>query len=230
KSSVVEAIFDLIKFVPESKEDALSHLCEFIEDCEFTKLAVRILHLLGMEGPKTANPTKYIRYIYNRVVLENAIVRASAVTALAKFGVGQQDPDVKRSVNVLLTRCLDDTDDEVRDRAALNLRLMKEDDDMASKFVRNDSMFSLPVLEHQLVMYVTADSSAAFSQPFDLGSVPVVTREQSLAEDRTKKLTTATPTLKAPSAGPKPAAARGSAEAAASASAAAQKYAQQLQA
>lgn len=93
-----------------------------------------------------------------------------------------------------------------------------------------DSMFSLPVLEHQLVMYVTADSSAAFSQPFDLGSVPVVTREQSLAEDRTKKLTTATPTLKAPSAGPKPAAARGSAEAAASASAAAQKYAQQLQA
>ncbi|KAI5259359.1 Coatomer, gamma subunit [Aureobasidium subglaciale] len=230
KSSVVEAIFDLIKFVPESKEDALSHLCEFIEDCEFTKLAVRILHLLGMEGPKTTNPTKYIRYIYNRVVLENAIVRAAAVTALAKFGVGQQDPDVKRSVNVLLTRCLDDTDDEVRDRAALNLRLMQENDEMASKFVRNDSMFSLPVLEHQLVMYVTADSSAAFSQPFDFSSVPVVTREQSLAEDRTKKLTTATPTLKAPSTGPKPAAARGSAEAIASASAAAQKYAQQLQA
>jgi coatomer protein complex subunit gamma len=248
KSSVVEAIFDLIKFVPDSKEDALSHLCEFIEDCEFTKLAVRILHLLGMEGPRTANPTKYIRYIYNRVVLENAIVRAAAVTALAKFGVGQQDPDVKRSVNVLLTRCLDDTDDEVRDRAALNLRLMKENDDVASKFVRNgkitnsdmferlvlichsDSMFSLPVLEHQLVMYVTADSSAAFSQPFDLSSVPVVTREQSLAEDRTKKLTTATPTLKAPSTGPKPAPARGSAEAIASASAAAQKYAQQLQA
>jgi coatomer protein complex subunit gamma len=248
KSSVVEAIFDLIKFVPDSKEDALSHLCEFIEDCEFTKLAVRILHLLGMEGPRTANPTKYIRYIYNRVVLENAIVRAAAVTALAKFGVGQQDPDVKRSVNVLLTRCLDDTDDEVRDRAALNLRLMKENDDVASKFVRNgkianfnvferlvlichlDSMFSLPVLEHQLVMYVTADSSAAFSQPFDLSSVPVVTREQSLAEDRTKKLTTATPTLKAPSTGPKTAPARGSAEAIASASAAAQKYAQQLQA
>lgn len=199
-----------------------------------------------MEGPRTAQPTKYIRYIYNRVVLENAIVRAAAVTALAKFGVGQTDPEVKRSVHVLLTRCLDDTDDEVRDRAALNLRLMKEDDELASKFVRNgilsqlwskrhatnpspDSMFSLPVLEHQLVMYVTADSASAFSSPFDLSSVPVVTREQSLAEDRTKKLTTATPTLKAPSAGPKPQA-RGGADAAASATAAAQKYAQQLQA
>ncbi|PSK34908.1 hypothetical protein B9Z65_1491 [Elsinoe australis] len=230
KRSVVESVFDLIKFVPESREEALAHLCEFIEDCEFTKLAVRILHLLGTEGPKTANPTKYIRYIYNRVVLENALVRAAAVTALAKFGVGQKDPEVKRSVNVLLTRCLDDTDDEVRDRAALNLRLMKEDDEMASKFIKNDSMFSLPVLEHQLVMYVTADAASAFSKPFDLTSVPVVTREQSLAEDRNKKLTSATPTLKAPSTGPKPAARAGGADAAAASIAATQKYAQQLQA
>ena len=119
---------------------ALAHLCEFIEDCEFTKLAVRILHLLGLEGPKTAQPTKYIRYIYNRVVLENAIVRAAAVTALAKFGVGQKDPEVKRSVQVLLTRCLDDIDDEVRDRAALNLKLMDEDDEMATRFIRNGKL------------------------------------------------------------------------------------------
>ncbi|OJD37470.1 coatomer subunit gamma [Diplodia corticola] len=229
KRAVVESMFDLIKFVPDSKEDALAHLCEFIEDCEFTKLAVRILHLLGMEGPKTPQPTKYIRYIYNRVVLENSIVRAAAVTALAKFGVGQKDPEVKSSVRVLLTRCLDDTDDEVRDRAALNLRLMDDDDEDAHKFIRNDSMFSLPTLEHQLVMYVTADDKDTFSQPFDLSKVPVVTREQADAEDRTKKLTSATPTLKAPSAGPKPASRTG-ADAAASATAAAQKYAAQLQA
>ena len=106
-------------------------------------MAVRILHLLGLEGPKTAHPTKYIRYIYNRVVLENAIVRAAAVTALAKFGVGQKDPEVKGSVRVLLTRCLDDTDDEVRDRAALNLKLMDEDDEMATKFIRNGMQFFL---------------------------------------------------------------------------------------
>lgn len=90
-------------------------------------------------------------------------------------------------------------------------------------------MFSLPTLEHQLVMYVTADDKETFSQPFDLSKVPVVTREQADAEDRTKKLTSATPTLKAPSAGPKPAA-RSGADAAASATAAAQKYAAQLQA
>ncbi len=69
--------------------------------------------------------------------MENAVVRAAAVTALAKFGVGQKDPEVKRSVTVLLTRCLDDTDDEVRDRAALSLRLMSEPDDMADRFIKN---------------------------------------------------------------------------------------------
>ncbi|PQE23319.1 hypothetical protein CJF32_00011383 [Rutstroemia sp. NJR-2017a WRK4] len=227
KRAVVESMFDLIKFVPDSKEDALAHLCEFIEDCEFTKLAVRILHLLGLEGPKTSQPTKYIRYIYNRVVLENAIVRAAAVTALAKFGVGQKDPEVKRSVNVLLTRCLDDVDDEVRDRAALNLRLMAEPDEMAEKFIKNENTFALPYLEHQLVMYVTADDKSTFETPFDIASVPVVTKEQADAEERTKKMTEATPTLKAPKAGPTKTAPSG-AEAAASASAAAQKYAQEL--
>lgn len=96
--------------------------------------------MLGVEGPKTSHPTKFIRYIYNRVVLENAIVRAAAVTALAKFGVGQKDPEVKSSVSVLLTRCLDDVDDEVRDRAALNLRLMSEEDETASRFISNGKL------------------------------------------------------------------------------------------
>jgi coatomer protein complex subunit gamma len=227
KRAVVESMFDLIKFVPDSKEEALAHLCEFIEDCEFTKLAVRILHLLGLEGPKTSQPTKYIRYIYNRVVLENAIVRAAAVTALAKFGVGQKDPEVKRSVDVLLRRCLDDVDDEVRDRAALNLRLMHEEDELATRFVKNDNMFALPFFEHQLVMYVTSDDKSAFDTPFDISKIPVVTREQADAEDRTKKLTATTPSLKPPKVGPTKAA-PSAAEAAASATATAQKYAQEL--
>jgi coatomer subunit gamma len=104
KRAVVEAIFDMIKFIGDCKEQALSHLCEFIEDCEFTKLSARILHLLGMEGPKAPQPTKYIRFIYNRVVLENATVRAAAVSSLAKFGVNAADVGLRRSISVLLNR------------------------------------------------------------------------------------------------------------------------------
>src|SRR5579859_3619052 len=119
---------------------ALMHLCEFIEDCEYNNLAVRILHLLGTEGPKTPKPSKYIRYIYNRVVLENAIVRAAAVTALAKFGAGEGvDPGVKASIKVLLTRCVDDPEDEVRDRAVLNLKLL-DNEQAATKFIKNGTV------------------------------------------------------------------------------------------
>lgn len=228
KRSVVEAIMDLIRFVPEAKEDALATLCEFIEDCEFTKLAVRILFVLGRDGPSTPHPTKYIRYIYNRVVLENAIVRAAATSALAKFGVGQKDPEIKKSVHVLLTRCLDDVDDEVRDRAALNLGLMDQDDDeMAVSFIRNDSMFSLPILEHQLAMYVSSDSREVFETSFDITKIPTVSREQTDAEDLTKKTEGATPTIKAPSTTKTPS--KGGADAAASAASNAQKYAVELQ-
>jgi coatomer subunit gamma len=121
---------------------ALTYLCEFIEDCEYNNLAVRILHLLGTEGPKTSKPTKYIRYIYNRVVLENAIVRAAAVTALAKFGAEvAKDSSIRASIKVLLTRCLDDLDDEVRDRAAVNLKFL-EDEDTSAKFIRNSILTS----------------------------------------------------------------------------------------
>jgi coatomer subunit gamma len=105
KRAVVEAIFDMVEFIRDCKEQALSHLCEFIEDCEFTKLSVRILHLLGREGPKSPKPAKYIRFIYNRVVLENAAVRSAAVASLAKFGVNGGDA-LRTSVSVLLNRCV----------------------------------------------------------------------------------------------------------------------------
>lgn len=88
-------------------------------------------------------------------------------------------------------------------------------------------MFSLPYFEHQLVTYVTSDDKSAFDTPFDISKIPVVTREQADAEDRTKKLTATTPSLKPPKTGPSKTAPTG-AEAQASAAAAAQKYAQEL--
>ena len=66
KKAIVQCILALIQDIPEAKDPGLAHLCEFIEDCEFTFLSAQILHLLGVEGPKTKEPSKYIRYIYNR--------------------------------------------------------------------------------------------------------------------------------------------------------------------
>lgn len=191
KKAVVEAIFDMVRHIPESKDAALSYLCEFIEDCEFTKLSVRVLHMLGTEGPKTPTPTKYIRYIYNRVILENSIIRGAAVSALTKFGVNCPDNDVKQSVKVLLTRCQDDVDDEVRDRATLALEMMKNAE-LAKLYSVGDSTFALPILERELVEYVNLHGS---DKAFNLSSVPVISKAQEEEErrrNRPQDLTTAT--------------------------------------
>uniref|UniRef100_A0A2K5CYG6 Coatomer subunit gamma n=1 Tax=Aotus nancymaae TaxID=37293 RepID=A0A2K5CYG6_AOTNA len=124
KRAIVDCIISIIEENSESKETGLSHLCEFIEDCEFTVLATRILHLLGQEGPKTTNPSKYIRFIYNRVVLEHEEVRAGAVSALAKFGA--QNEEMLPSILVLLKRCVMDDDNEVRDRATFYLNVLEQ--------------------------------------------------------------------------------------------------------
>ncbi|WFD31302.1 coatomer subunit gamma [Malassezia sp. CBS 17886] len=181
KRAVVEAIFVMAKFVSASKETALGHLCEFIEDCEFTKLNVRILHLLGLEGPKMPEPHKYIRFIYNRVILENAIVRAAAVSSLAKFGA--EVPGLSERIRVILRRCLDDIDDEVRDRAALALRLIVPGP-LAETLAQDDAIPHVVQLEESLQAYmaVLQDTPAAAPPPFDYDSVRRISRAEAAQE------------------------------------------------
>mmetsp|Transcript_24638 Transcript_24638/g.60544 ORF Transcript_24638/g.60544 Transcript_24638/m.60544 type:complete len:733 (+) Transcript_24638:239-2437(+) len=164
KKAIVDSILCLIKEIPEAKESGLAHLSEFIEDCEFTYLSSQILHLLGDQGPTTLDPSKYIRYIYNRVILENAAIRASAVCALAKFGA--YCPALLSRIIILLRRCLYDNDDEVRDRAAFFVAALQ---DQASRVDSIDRDFSFPLasFETSLRNFVTDPSES----PFDMGVV-----------------------------------------------------------
>lgn len=94
-------------------------------------------------------------------------------------------------------RCLDDGDDEVRDRAALYLRTFKEKP-LADAYVKDgafwawlpswtnnlrvpiDSVFSLAALESKLVAYVKDPEAAAL--PLDISTVPKISRAQAAAE------------------------------------------------
>lgn len=124
KKSIVDSIVQLMTVIPETKETSLLHLCEFIEDCEFPDLIVQILHLIGTTGPSTSSPARYIRFIFNRVILENALVRAAAIATLGCFGT--RSPELRHSVIALLKRSLADNDDEVRDRAAVLLETFEQ--------------------------------------------------------------------------------------------------------
>lgn len=126
-----------------------------------------MLNLLGREGPTTSSPSKYIRYIYNRLTLESANVRAAALSALAKFALGL--PALRPSISILLSRCLHDSDDEVRDRATLYLRLLQQDQDLAQKLILDSLPVPLDNLERCLKEYAANPSA----QPFDIAVVPV---------------------------------------------------------
>eukprot|EP00775_Hariotina_reticulata_P012870 gene12870-12996_t len=162
KKAIVNAILALIQEIPDAREAGLAHLCEFIEDCEFTFLSVEVLHVLGQEAPTTKEPARYIRYIYNRIILENATVRAAAVSALANFGA--QVPELMHRVVVLLKRALYDNDDEVRDRAMLHLTQL-EGAAGGAEAIHPRLDVNLAAMEASLQAYLSTDDT---QQPFDV--------------------------------------------------------------
>lgn len=44
KKAIVDSIVILIRDIPDAKESGLFHLCEFIEDCEFTYLSAQVCY------------------------------------------------------------------------------------------------------------------------------------------------------------------------------------------
>ncbi|KRX81091.1 Coatomer subunit gamma-2 [Trichinella sp. T6] len=156
---------DILNFISSA---GLVYLCEFIEDCEHVTLATKVLNLLGKEGPKCSNPRKYIRFIFNRVLLEPPPVRAVAVTAMAKFGVCQS---LRADVVTLLQRCLLDSDDEVRDRATFYSVLFSTNNlKLYDELITGNLNVSPSLLVRALREYCS--SSSPKFEPFNLNSVP----------------------------------------------------------
>ncbi|KAJ0252098.1 Coatomer subunit gamma [Hirschfeldia incana] len=181
KRAIVDSIVTIIRDIPDAKESGLLHLCEFIEDCEFTYLSTQILHFLGIEGPHTSDPSKYIRYIYNRVHLENATVRAAAVSTLAKFGF--MVDSLKPRITILLKRCIYDSDDEVRDRATLFLSVLGGDGTVDND--KDSKEFLFGSLEVPLVnMETSLKNYDPSEEAFDINSVPREVKSQPLAEKK----------------------------------------------
>ncbi|KAL3994005.1 Coatomer gamma subunit appendage platform subdomain family protein [Acanthocheilonema viteae] len=188
KKSIVDTIITIIDENSDAKEAGLSHLCEFIEDCEHPVLATRILHLLGREARKTASPSRYIHFIYNRVNLEATQVHAAAVSALAKFGA--QCPDLRPSILLLLKRCLLDRNDEVRDRATYFLSILETDNPhLIANYILNGLQVSVLGLERVLEQYVT---NGEYDKPFDLKVVSISALPLSVTEVKKPSLSVET--------------------------------------
>ncbi|KAK5960374.1 coatomer subunit gamma PWA37_002453 [Arxiozyma heterogenica] len=190
KNSIIEAIIDIVSFIPQSKELVLDNLCDFIEDCEYNEILVRVLHLLGKEGPFTSKPSLYVRHIYNRVVLENSIIRSAAVISLSKFALTKNDPTLKDSIVSLLRRIANDQDDEVRDRATIALELIDASENkhslVAEQLIQSKYYYDLNSLENKLTNYMSANDDS-FKTPFDVSSIRKFTEDEVKAMKLKKK-------------------------------------------
>jgi len=198
KKSIVNTIISLMHNVPERLESSLLHLCEFVEDCEYTALSTQILHLLGDFGPKTSSPAQYIRFVYNRVILEKAAVRAAAVSTLAKFAASV--PSLRESIMILLKRSLVDGDDETRDRAAIAVSILNvaieenpyithkehfdaevsdisdvpSPDDSAVYLFRRQLPMTFEKLERSLKAYIDTPGAVESTSPLTFSSLPIL--------------------------------------------------------
>jgi len=174
KQDIVEALILLVREIPQAKETGLLHLCEFIEDCEYPALCTMILSFLGEHAPATSSPAKFVRFIYNRLILENALVRAAGVDALAKIAF--KCPALKRDILVLLESCTTDNDDEVRDRTNVYVEMLERslEEEGAGAADQQDQLLagSLDFSVDGLCEILQAHMKANKDAPFDPSVVP----------------------------------------------------------
>jgi coatomer protein complex subunit gamma len=176
KHAIANAIISIIRLIPNATEAGLVHLCEFIEDCEYPNLCCSILSFLTDCVPGTQNPSKYIRFIYNRLILENATVRAAAVESLTR--IGMKCPELRDNVRILLETAATDSDDEVRDKVNWYLSIMSPSSKTTSAgsdiesflSVPADDDFSIDALYEALEQHVMDPSKVTVA--FDISTVP----------------------------------------------------------
>lgn len=124
KTAIVDTLIAMMEAIPAAKEPVLLQLCECIEDCDFPRVIIRVLHVLSAEGASAVAPGRFTRFLYNRVILEGAAVRAAALQALGRFAA--RVPSVRRGVEALLLKgALGDENDEARERAVAALAALR---------------------------------------------------------------------------------------------------------
>ena len=147
--------------------------------------------MLAVFGPTAVAPARFTRFIFNRIILEGAAVRAAAVQALGEFAGSVES--VKASAVELLRGCLTDENDEVRDRAITALTALQGD------AAQQDALLfrKLPLTPTQLRLSLQTYKMRPTEGPFDYAHLPVVAepvkKEEKQAETSVKNAEPAAP-------------------------------------
>eukprot|EP00915_Cephaloidophora_sp_WS-2016_P004333 GHVH01005829.1.p1 GENE.GHVH01005829.1~~GHVH01005829.1.p1 ORF type:complete len:798 (+),score=112.23 GHVH01005829.1:150-2543(+) len=144
KELLIQSIIDISSSIPESFERCLDILCEFIEDSEYAVLTSYSIDNITDMICRVDEPETYVRFIFNRLILESANVRATALNSLTKLG--RQFPAIRLPIIKLIDIHSFDLDDAIRD-VSLNCKqsLMAMDDE--STCASEDDLLTLEMVD-----------------------------------------------------------------------------------
>ena len=123
KLEILDALIWFIYNDKDLKLQTIFFLAESLFECQYDVLKIRIINLLGKECELVNNKSKLVRYIYNQLLLEFPAVRASAISALGEIGF--KENNLRDIIISLIENCLNDDDNEVRERAFMISKALK---------------------------------------------------------------------------------------------------------
>lgn len=169
KNAVVNSIVVLLKKNPLVNKAALLSLCEFLEDCEYKKLSIKIIRQIGIYAKLSENPSSCIRYIFNRILLEKSEIRLAAVRCLAKIACSiKSSKNLKSDIIVLLKRCMADPEDNIRMEADMYCRILDcQHDDFAINYLCPSQASKIDT-KHYKSAFSTYLKNGDFSKPCKL--------------------------------------------------------------
>lgn len=146
KKSAILAISDLMKIHEKIRDNAFTHITEFIEDSSDSELTILAISVLGnadfFKNVSLSTLSLTIRCVANRIILEESNVRVAAIVCLAKiafcikFDMNNASKKFYHSIIQIISNCIFEFSDDnnTRNTAIFYLSVLN---DLPSKFARD---------------------------------------------------------------------------------------------
>lgn len=115
KEKVIEVMDELVRKTNSYYDLLFEFFCEYIEDPFSPQLTLKIIDILISHCGKVTNPRKYLRFLINRLHLDEAAIRTATIGCLGEMALTIDD--LKDDVLNIIEAFCHDLEDEVRARA-----------------------------------------------------------------------------------------------------------------
>ena len=168
---IIDVMLNICELSDEMNVVMLKVLGDFIEDCQYEQIIQRVINIIGEVGPNCKERIKYMRTIYNRMILEGPSIRATAISALYKFIANEEDVE---HVKQLMQKCVNDENEEVNSRALFYLNIIESQCTTTIEKCIVDE-FPLENIEESLLKYIEEGN---YEEEFTFDTISKVTQQE----------------------------------------------------